>query len=357
MIAASHIDGAIKNSAPGVRPLNASGWQRLGDFIEIVDSGSLRAAAKRLGVSVNTVRARLTRLEEAEGQPLVIRTADGIRLTSPGLELYQVALKMRHACISRDDPPTEDVLIAPGRIIIACTEGIGAGWLTPRIGDLKRRLPDLTIDLQFDYDLQKDRSRKTDVGLTFSPPANADLIITKLATLHFMMFASPGYLREHGIPQTMDDLFDHHFVEQVTPGYNSSMLDLLLGADRPKQSVTVQTNSVVTQLWAAANGAGIALLPSYTRAITPLLVPLPVLPQMRFPLSCFYHAEARESRPVRAVLEWLRDAFDTTRYPWFADRFVHPDDFPEAAAGDGNVIDLYERMANKIAGVSLREPS
>lgn len=357
MIGATGSDSAIKNSAPGVHPLNASDWQRLGDLIEIVDSGSLRAAARRLGVSVNTVRARLARLEEAQGKPLVIRSADGIRLTPAGHELYQVALKMRQARLARDDSPPEDVLIEPGRITIACTEGIGTGWLTPRIGALKRRLPDLTIGLQFDYDLQRDRSRKADMGLTFMPPANADLIVTKLATLHFMLFASPAYLREHGTPVTMDDLLDHQFVEQITPGYNSAVLDLFLGFDRPQNAVAVQTNSVVTQLWAAANGAGIALLPSYTRAITSLLVPLPVLPQLRFPLSCFYHAEARNSRGVREVMEWLRDAFDSTRYPWFADRFVHPDDFPDATANEGNVVELYERMANKIAGVSLRDPA
>jgi DNA-binding transcriptional LysR family regulator len=346
---------AIKNIAPGVQPVNALCWQPLADLIEIVDSGSLRAAAKRLGVSVNTVRARLARLEEAERKPIVIRTSDGVRLTPAGTDLYQKALKMRHARIEGDAEPDGDVLIEPGRVTIACTEGLGTGWLTPRIGDLKRRLPDLTIDLQFDYDLQRDRSRKADVGLTFSPPTNAELIVTKLATLHFMLFASPGYLREHGTPRTMDDLLDHHFVEQVTPGYNSAVLDLFLGSDRSKRAVTVQTNSVVTQLWAAASGAGIALLPSYTRAITPLLVPLPVLPQLRFPLSGFYHAEAKSSPAVRGVIDWLRDAFDTSRYPWFADRFVHPDDFPDAMAGEGNVVELYERMANQVAGVSLRD--
>jgi DNA-binding transcriptional LysR family regulator len=354
VVGASRPKRAIKNSAPGVQPLNASNWQELGDLIEIVDSGSLRSAARRLGVSVNTVRARLARLEDAEGMSLVVRTAEGIRLTAAGQDLYQTALKMRLARIGQQDAPLDDVLIQPDRVTIACTEGVGTGWLTPRIAELRRRIPDITISLQFDYDLRRDRSREADVGLTFTPPANADLIVTKLGTLHFMLFASPAYLREHGTPETMDDLLDHQFVEQVTPGYNSNVLDLFLGSDRPRKAVTVQTNSVVTQLWAAANGAGIALLPSYTRVITSLLVPLPVLPQLRFPLSCYYHSEARGSRVVGAVIEWLREAFDARRYPWFADRFVHPDHFPDTTT-ERKVVDLYDRMARQIAGVSLRD--
>lgn len=348
--------GTMQNSAPGVQHRNASNWHELGDLVEIVDSGSLRAASKRLGISVNTVRARLARLEESEGKPLVIRTVEGIRLTAAGEDLYQTVLKMRQARLGQFEEPLDEVLIQPGRVTIACTEGVGTGWLTPRIAELRRRLPDLTIDLQFDYDLRRDRSREADVGLTFSPPTNPDLVVTKIATLHFMLFAAPAYLREHGMPQTMDDLLEHQFVEQVTPGYNSGVLDLFLGSDRPQKAVTVQTNSVVTQLWAAANGAGIALLPSYTREITSLLVPLPVLPQLRFPLSCYYHAEARNSGAVRAIMDWLRESFDPILFPWFADRFVHPDDFPASAGPDGNVVNLYEHMARQIGGLALREP-
>lgn len=345
---------ALQKIDPPVQEVNSrrSNWNDLASLVSVGESGSLREAARKSGVTVNTVRARIARLEQEHRANLIVRSASGVQLTEAGQRLFEAAREVRRARIREEDRGA-DVLLHPGRLTIACTEGLGTSWLTPRLCDLRERIPELTLDLQFDYDLARDRSDRADIGLTFLPPANPDLITAKLGTIHFMLFASPGYLRANGTPRNMDELRQHRFVEQVAPGYSSSGLDLLLGSDRPSTGTAVQTNSVITQVWAAVNGAGIAALPSYTRAVTSLLVPLPVLPQMRFPLSFYYRAEARGSRVISAAVEWLRGAFDAHRYPWFADEFVHPDDFPSRAYDQGNVVELYTRIANNVNGLTL----
>ena len=352
---------AIKNTAQPVQSLNAGSdvtvrslsqldWNDLRFLLEVGRGGSLRAAAKQLLVSVNTVRARLARLERASGAPLLRRDFSGVKLTSAGRAIYEGAEEMSRARL-RGDLESNDVLISPGRITLACTEGLGASWLTPRVPELSEAISPLTIDLQFDFDLDRDRSFAADVGLSYRPPPSPDLIVSKLATLHFMLFAAPSYLAKHGTPQTVDDLLSHHFVEQAAPGYNPSAVDLLLGADRPSNMTTVRTNSALTQAYAVANGAGIGILPSYTRGITNTLVPLPVLPNMRVPLVYYYHADAKHSKAVRAVIDWLRAAFDTEKYPWFADTFVHPDDFPKqkTTSDDGRVVSLFEHIVDRVA--------
>ncbi len=263
--------------------------------------------------------------------------------------LYQAALEMSKTRISEGEG-SDDILVAPGRVTLACTEGLGVSWLTPHLSTLAMMLSPLTVDLQFDYDLQRDRSIVADVGIAFHVPENPNTVVAKLATLHWMMFASPAYLDQYGTPHSIDELGDHVFVEQAAPGYNTTAIDLLLGADRPRSTTAIRTNSALTQGYAAANGAGIAILPSYTCAITRGLVPLPVLPQMRIPVHYYFHAEARRSPAVRAVIDWLKEAFDPVRYPWFAERFVHPDDFAALHADneDGRVVSLFGQVLDRV---------
>ncbi|MCI0995922.1 LysR family transcriptional regulator, partial [Pseudomonas corrugata] len=56
-------------------------WSDVRVFLAIARSGSLGAAAKLLGVSHPTVGRRLQVLEQSSGQPIFLRTTQGLVLT------------------------------------------------------------------------------------------------------------------------------------------------------------------------------------------------------------------------------------------------------------------------------------
>ena len=60
-------------------------------FLEIIDSGSLVAASRRLHVTPSTVTARVSALEEEIGQKLLHRNKSGAELTSAGFKLKRYA--------------------------------------------------------------------------------------------------------------------------------------------------------------------------------------------------------------------------------------------------------------------------
>ena len=60
-------------------------------FLEVVESGSLVTAARRLNVTPSTVTARINGLEEEIGQKLVHRNKSGTELTSPGFKFKRYA--------------------------------------------------------------------------------------------------------------------------------------------------------------------------------------------------------------------------------------------------------------------------
>ncbi len=65
-------------------------------FIEVVGSGSLKKAAKNLGMSVSSVSFQINSLESFYGAKLLKRTANGVELTDEG----KIALKNMEAIVS-----------------------------------------------------------------------------------------------------------------------------------------------------------------------------------------------------------------------------------------------------------------
>ena len=85
---------------------------QLRDFLEVVDSGGIRAAARRSGFSQASISRNLAALEGYYGVPLLERSAGGARLTEPGKVLLQHA---RLASLELDKARDEITGIARGR--------------------------------------------------------------------------------------------------------------------------------------------------------------------------------------------------------------------------------------------------
>jgi len=299
-------------------------WDDLQILLTVCRIGSFRGAATALKLSVNTIRKRIQRLEDTHGGSLFRRSFDGVSPTAIGTQLIAVAERMSSAA----DRSVADVLIAPGEVRIGSSEAIGSIWLAPRLTELRKQLGDTTIGLYCEYDLDRDRTREMDLTLQFQKPRNPDLICSRIATIHFMFYASRDYIRLRGMPRSLDDIRNFQLIEQVSPGVRSDYIDALIGSDRPSSSVPLRTNSSLALLIAVLSGAGIAAMPTYVHELTDQLVPLDVSATLRRDLHLVYHSDARDSPAIRTTITWLRAAFDPSTFPWFAGEFIHPNDQP-----------------------------
>ncbi len=316
-------------------------WDDLGLFLHVAETRSLRAAARCAHVSINTVRKRITRLEDQLEDTLLRRGPRGVELTPTGQHLREVAISMRGAAVA-DGVDTSAYLRQSDELRIGTTEGLGSGWLTPRLLQLHERFPDLTMSMLCSNDLELDRSQDLDIGIVWQRPRNPDLIAARLATLHFMPFASVDYVNRHGVPGTAEELLEHRFIEQAAPGVKSSLLDQLVGTERPPGFLPIRTNSSLAIFWAVANGAGIAYMPTYATALVPRLVPIDLPFRVKFDIFYYFHPEGRASPVVMAGIDWLKGCFDAAVFPWFRSAFVHPNDFG-GRAGD-NVVPLFRTL-------------
>ena len=86
---------------------------------------------------------------------------------------------------------------------------------------------------------------------------------------------------------------------------------------------------------AVRHGAGVALLPTYAPIVSHSLVH--VAREYSFPRDIWlaFHPHAADFDHVRKVIDWVRDAFDNSRYPWFREEFISPAEVEEIALERG----------------------
>ncbi len=317
-------------------------WEAVHVFLEVARRGSFRSAADHLGLSINAVRRRITELERHFRVILFTRHVDGVRTTAEAEEILVAAREMEMASYGlvrardRADPSLS------GIVRLAVTEGLGTFWLVPRLVEFQRAHPKLLVDLNCAMHSADVLRLEADVAVQLTKPTNPDLKLVKLGRLHSMPFAAKSYIETYGSPKTVEEGLKHRLVLQVA---DQTAAVELFGRTYPgvrqEGHVVLRTNVGSAYFWSIAKGAGIGFLPTYARAVSGRVIPIDVGLHFQFDIWLTYHPDAIRIPRVRRMVDWLIDAFDPKRFPWFRDEFIHPNDFPKEHSG-ALIANLFE---------------
>ncbi|MEI9887633.1 MAG: LysR family transcriptional regulator [Rhizomicrobium sp.] len=309
-------------------------WEGTRIFLEIARQGSLRAAAHALGQSVNAIRRRLDRLEKSLGATLLTRHVDGIRLTSEGERVLAAALRMESATFELMRGNQRLSADSAGEIKLAATEGLGSLWIVPQLSDYRRLHANHTVNLFCTMRPVDVLRLEADVAVQLQRPQAKDLKMVKLGRIFTTPFASKDYIAAHGLPKTPGDIVHHSIVyqiaDQVTPA------DEYLGEFHTALrdgNAALRTNSSTAHYLAILNGLGIGMLPTYAHAIGTPLVPIDIGYRTQHDIWLVYHPDVGRVARVHQMIEWLMEVFSPRNFPWFGDRFVHPDELPRQIGG------------------------
>jgi DNA-binding transcriptional LysR family regulator len=321
--------------------LDRLSWDNLRLFLVVAEAGSFRAAANTAGVSLNTIRTKIERLEKQIGGPLFRRSVEGVTLTQDGHELVSITREMR--ALGRTTERVQRGSTAPrtSQVRITATEGVGTFWLIPRLVEFQDSNPDICVELNCDMTAPDVLFRDVDIAVQLVPPTSPDLIVQRVATLHLMPFAADSYLRTYGTPTSIADAAKHKLVWQEADQVSSELLSAFIDPKVRENIIAVKTNTSSAHYWAVANGAGIGFLPTYARALSRSTRPLNIGVHLRRDVYLVHHPDSIRFPEVRKALDWLRDSFDKTKFPWFADEFIHPDEF-ESRFSNNVVVNLFD---------------
>ncbi len=211
-----------------------------------------------------------------------------------------------------------------GEIKFAVSEGLGTFWIAPRLLGYQEQHPDVGIDLSCTMSPPNVLKMEADVSVQLVRPPAKDLKIVRLGRLHLIPFVARSYVEKYGQPKSDADLVRHRLIwlntEQNTP------LQKRLWAVHSK-SVAVRNNVSSAHYLAIASGCGIGVLPTYA-ALDPDLIPLNLNLRATYDIWLVYHPDVARIARTRDFIAWLRDSLSPKNFPWFADEFIHPRDFP-----------------------------
>lgn len=118
---------------------------QLRDLIAVVETGSLRAAARRLGLTQPSLTKSLRQLESQLGIPLLIRSTHGVALTSAGERLLEHARTIE----SQIRRATEDLAQFRGgaseRVSVGVSPAVSLGFFAEAVNALRARQPDAAV--------------------------------------------------------------------------------------------------------------------------------------------------------------------------------------------------------------------
>lgn len=288
-------------------------------FVEIVDRGSISAAADALDMSRAMASRYLEGLESWLGVRLLHRTTRKLALSDAG----EQALKgFREMVALADDVHAQASQqgAVQGRLHITSSPSFAQAQLTAAVVDFQQEYPKVEIDLMMidrTVDLVQDR---IDLAIRLSNRIDDTLVARRLAVCHSVLCASPSYLARAGVPKKPEDLERHRCIVHsagFAPSYKLR---------RGDSTTTVSTHAVLTAnetsiiRAGALAGAGIAMLPTYyvteELARKQLRVVLPEYTVDPLDIQAVYLSRRHQPQPLRKLIEFLAERFGGDVAPW-----------------------------------------
>jgi DNA-binding transcriptional LysR family regulator len=294
----------FRRSQPDRRvPPNGLGtmdWDDVRVFLAVARHGSLRAAGRSLGLSQPTIGRRLAAFEATFGGPnLFDRLPEGLRLNAAGEALIAAAEGLERAALMLERRRAAASSELCGTVRISVGEW-AAGFLArclSRSGPTA--LPaGITLELVESRQTANLARREADLAVRHHPPESGELYVAKVGT-----FACTVYRRR----DAAGDAWVTYTEEQA---HYSTARWVQQQIERTDGAVAFRASSFTMQLAAIRAGSGRGVLPCFAADDDLLLERLtPPIPEIAAEYSVIVHRDLRRAVCVRAVIDWVRQAF------------------------------------------------
>ncbi|MCQ9375348.1 LysR family transcriptional regulator [Methyloversatilis sp. XJ19-13] len=234
-------------------------------LVEVADTGSLAAAARRMHCSAAAATRLLNAMEARLGARLVERTTRRSVPTEAGRRLVEQARKLLQGYRDATDAATGDAVCLTGTLRMGAPLVFGRRYVAPVIADFLSAHADLRVELQLSNALADLRDGGLDVALRIGTAGDAELVARQLGSVRHVLVGSPGYFERAGRPRDVDQLAGHALLALThVDGVRDWVFAQPGGAWRTlKPQARFVVNQAETVIEAACAGQGIARVLSY----------------------------------------------------------------------------------------------
>ncbi|WP_198115335.1 LysR family transcriptional regulator [Massilia rhizosphaerae] len=294
-------------------------FRQISTFVEVIARGSLSAAARAEGIAPAMIGRRLDALEARLGVKLLQRTTRKLALTDEGAAFLEDCQRILAELEEAEAAVSERSARATGHLVVSAPAGFGRQHVAPLVPSFLAEHREVSVNLNLSDRVVDVIGEGVDIAIRIASLSDSNLVGVKLADNHRVVVATPGYLKRHGTPQTLDDLGKHNCLAISSQGSqrgwtfrdHGKIVTMKVGGNM------VCNDGAVLHDWAMA-GRGLAWRSMWevsSEIEAGLLVP--VLEQFAAPGSDIYAVFAqRRHLPlrIRVFVDFLRHAYSQADY-------------------------------------------
>ncbi|KGG89429.1 LysR family transcriptional regulator [Comamonas thiooxydans] len=237
--------------------------QSLTLLVEIIDSGNLSQAARKLKMTRANVSYHLTQLEKAAGVQLVKRTTRRVEPTEIGMRLYEHGRNIHNEMLAAREAITALGQSLQGRVGISVPSGYGQIVMSEWLIEFKRLYPGIVLDVLFE---NRADNLRDDVDIIVrviqEPPLS--LVARSMGTVRYLACASREYAQTHGLPRTLHAL---RASPLITAGVTGRQLRLAAYLGSERHEVMLEPTMISEHFPFLRDGIlaglGVGLVPDY----------------------------------------------------------------------------------------------
>jgi DNA-binding transcriptional LysR family regulator len=280
-------------------------WNLTKSFLAVLDTGSLSAASRVLGISQPTLGRHVSEFEASLGVTLFERGREGLQPTEAAITIAEEARRVADASNRLALAAAGKATEVAGTVRITASQVIANYVLPPILGRLITAHPGIEIELVSTNEVENLLRRDADIAIRMVEPSQLDLVARRIAEMPLGIFAHRDYLDRFGRPTVPEELWKH-----VVIGYDRSDQAIrgfaAIGQNVDAHFFRFRTDDQVAAWEAVRAGVGIGFGPLWLGARDPSLeriapeIPLPVLR-----MWLVTHREIRTSARIRVVWDHL----------------------------------------------------
>ena len=282
-------------------------WNQLRAFLETAETGSLSAAARKLGQSQPTLSRQVAALELALGVTLFERVGKTMALTTTGQELLGHARVMGAAAHDLGLAATGRSEEVAGVVSVATSDAVAA-YLMPKILlQIREAAPGIQVEVVASDGFSDLLRREADIAIRHVRPEQPELIGRLVRHSSACFYASESWVREHGLPRTAEEAVQHDFIGMDRAGHYLQHMRSK-GLQLSSANFRSYADNSVTYWEMVRQGLGIgAIMEEIARETPGVVRVLEDVAGFSLPIWLVTHRELRTARRIRIVFDLLAE--------------------------------------------------
>ena len=282
-------------------------WNQLKAFLQTAQTGTLSAAARKLGLTQPTLSRQVAAIEQQMGVTLFERVGKAMVLTPTGLDLLEHARAMGAAAEALGLAASGRSQAVGGVVSVSATDAVAACLLPPIVQRLRTQEPGIAVEVISSNALSDLLRREADIAVRHVKPEQPDLIARLVREAQASFYASQDWVQAHGHPRGAAEAAALPF---VGIDRNGQYLQYLRQHGLPvsEQNFSCYCEHTVAHWALVRQGMGIgAMMDEIARETPGIVRVLDDVAPVRFPVWLVSHRELRTSRRIRVVFEALAE--------------------------------------------------